>query len=86
MDKYSWDNPELQIICGECHLKDDDPRLCHCVEPPMEKKFIPTDTDQCSFIRESYWQRVPQEQRDEWTEFIRKRSERYYSNNKGEKG
>ena len=78
MSEYSWDNPKLQLICGQCHLKDKDPKLCHAVEPPMVKKFIPTRVNQCSFIRESYWQRVPQEQRDEWTEFIKKRSKRFY--------
>lgn len=78
MSEYSWDNPKLQLICGQCHLKDKDPKLCHAVEPPIVKTFIPTDVNQCSFIRESYWQRVPQEQRDEWTEFIKKRSNRFY--------
>ena len=78
MSEHSWDNPKLQLICGQCHLKDKDPKLCHGVEPPIEKTFIPESTSDCFFIRESYWQRVPQEQRDEWTEFIKKRSDRFY--------
>lgn len=78
MNDYSWDNPKLQLICGQCHLKDEDPKLCHAVEPPIVKTFIPTDVNQCSFIRESYWERIPKEKQDEIDDFIKKRSERYY--------
>lgn len=39
MSEYSWDNPKLQLICGQCHLKDKDPKLCHGVEPPIEKNI-----------------------------------------------
>ncbi len=79
MSEYSWDNPKLQLICGQCHLKDKDPKLCHGVEPPIEKTFIPESTSDCFFIRESYWQRIPEEQKEEFKEDIRERSERYYS-------
>ena len=40
MSEYSWDNPKLQLICGQCHLKDKDPKLCHGVEPPIEKHLF----------------------------------------------
>lgn len=77
MSDYSWNNPDLQLICGQCHFKDKDPKLCHCVEPPIKKAFIPKDTGSCSFVRESYWQRMPKEKQDELNEFIKKRSEKY---------
>ena len=79
MSEYSWDNPKLQLICGQCHLKDKDPKLCHGVELPIEKTFIPESTSDCFFIRESYWQRIPEEQKEGFKEDIRERSERYYS-------
>ena len=79
MSEYSWDNPKLQLICGQCHLKDKVPKLCHAVEPPIEKTFIPESTSDCFFIRESYWQRIPEEQKEGFKEDIRERSERYYS-------
>ena len=78
MNDYSWDNPDLQLICGECHFKDKDPMLCHGVKPPIKKTFIPNDVSSCSFIRESYWERIPKEKQDEIDDFIKKRSERYY--------
>ena len=55
MSEHSWDNPKLQLICGQYHLKDKDSKLCHAVEPPIEKTFIPESTSDCFFIRESYW-------------------------------
>ena len=79
MSEYSWDNPKLQFICGQCHLKDKVPKLCHGVGPPIEKTFIPESTSDCFFIRESYWQRIPEEQKEGFKEDIRERSERYYS-------
>lgn len=82
MSKFSWEDPDMKLICGECHFKDSDPELCHSVEPPLKKPFIPSDTSSCSFVRESYWQRMPKERQDELMEFIEKRSERYYSKNK----
>jgi len=69
----------MKVICGECHLKDENPELCHAVEPPMKKTFIPTDTSSCSFVRESYWQRIPKERQDEVNKYIAERSKRYYS-------
>lgn len=79
MSKYSWEDPKLKLICGECHLKDKNPELCHMVEPPIVKKFIPTDTSSCSFIRESQWQRMPKEKQEDIEKMIKKRSEKYYS-------
>ena len=52
--------------------------LCHGVKPPIKKTFIPNDVSSCSFIRESYWERIPKEKQDEIDDFIKKRSERYY--------
>jgi hypothetical protein len=78
MSKFSWDNPTMKQICGECYFKDKDPELCHAVEPPMKKPFIPKDTSSCSFLRDSYWQRMSQTQRDDVEALIAERSERYY--------
>ena len=71
MSGDSWDNPNLQIIFGECHFKDEDPTLCHSVEPPVKKSFVPKDVSSCSFVRESYWKRIPKEKQDEINDFIK---------------
>ena len=86
MSKYSWNDEQLQYLCAKCHLKDDDPDLCHAVEPPLVKTLIPSpemaagDLMGCGFIRESQWQRMPQEYRDRITNEIEERSKRYKSN------
>lgn len=79
MNDFSWNDSNLKGICGECHFKDKKPELCHAVEPPMQKIFIPTDTSSCSFVRESYWQRMPKEKQDELNDFIAERSKKFYS-------
>lgn len=78
MSNYVW-NEEMNLICGECHFKDKNPNLCHAVEPPIEKKFIPTDTSSCSFVRESQWQRMTKEKQEEIVKVIEERSNRYYN-------
>ena len=80
MNDFSWNNPDMKKICGECHFKDKNPELCHAVEPPMKKIFIPSDISSCSFIRESQWKRMPKEKRDEIEKYVKTRSEKYYSN------
>ena len=65
MSRFSWDDKKMKIICGECHYKDKDPDLCHAIEPPIYKPFIPKGTSSCYFLRESYWQRIPEERRKE---------------------
>jgi len=81
MIDFTWDNPKMRVICGECHFKDDSPELCHAVEPPMKKTFIPSDVSSCSFVRQSYWERMPKEKQDELNLFIQERSKRYYQDN-----
>lgn len=81
MSDFSWDNSKMKLICGECHFKDKNPELCHSVEPPIKKTFVPEDTSSCSFIRESYWNRMPKEKQDEVNEYVKKRSEKFYSEN-----
>lgn len=78
MINFSWDNEDMKLICGECHYKDEDPTLCHEVEPPIKKTFIPKDTSSCHFLRESYWQRIPEEQRKEFDDYVKKVSKIYY--------
>lgn len=77
MSKYSWQNDNMQI-CSECHYKDSDPDICHAVEPPIVKQFIPSDVSSCAFIRESYWNRIQKSQKEEIEEDRIKRSKRYY--------
>lgn len=79
MSKYSWNNPDLQLICGQCHFKDENPELCHAVEPPMKKKFIPDNVSSCSFVRESHWQRMTKERQNEIIEYVKMRSNKFYS-------
>lgn len=79
MSDFSWYDENMKRICGECHFKDKTPELCHAVEPPMKKKFVPQNVSSCSFVRESQWQRMPKEKQDEITEFLKQRSEKYYS-------
>lgn len=87
MSRYSWKDEKLQYLCAKCHLKDDDPDLCHAVEPPLVKTSIPSpdmnalDLMGCGFVRESQWQRMPQEQKDRILEEIKERSKHYYKTN-----
>lgn len=67
-----------KTICDECHFRDENPDLCHAVEPPMKKKYIPTDVSSCSFLRESQWQRMPKEKQEEVKRFVEERSKKYY--------
>jgi len=78
MSDFSWDNEKMKIICGQCHFKDKNPELCHAVEPPMKKQFVPDDISSCSFLRESQWERMPKEKQEEVEKFIKKRSDKYY--------
>lgn len=52
MSEISWDNPDMKKICGECHFKDADPELCHGIEPPIKKPFVPQNISVC-FLFES---------------------------------
>ena len=78
-NEFSWDDPNMKKICGECHFKDKNPELCHAVEPPMKKPFVPTDISSCSFLRESQWQRMPKEKQDEVNEYVAERSKKHHS-------
>ncbi len=75
MSDYSWEDLEL---CSRCHWRDKDPDLCHGVEPPMKKPFIPEGVSDCFFVPDSYWSRIPQEYKDRFNEDVKLRSERYY--------
>ena len=79
MIDFSWNNPDIKKICGECHFKDANPELCHAVEPPMKKTFIPLDVSSCSFIRESQWKRMPKEKKNDIKKYVESRSKKYYS-------
>ncbi len=79
MSEFSWNNINIKSICGECHFKDKNPELCHAVEPPMKKEFIPDNISSCSFIRESQWQRMPKEKQNEINEYVKMRSKKFYS-------
>ena len=79
MSEFSWDDADMQEICGQCHFKDADPKLCHAVEPPWVKTFVPQNISSCYFLRESHWQRMPAEKKEEEEYLVIRRSERYYS-------
>lgn len=68
----------MNKICAECHFRDENPDLCHAVEPPMTKTVEPKDVSSCSFLRESQWQRMPKEKQEEVKQFVKKRSEKHY--------
>lgn len=74
MSDYSWEDLEL---CLRCHWRDKDPDLCHGVEPPMKKPFIPETAGNCFFVPDSYWDRILQEYKDRFNEDVRLRSERH---------
>lgn len=78
MSKYSWNDEGMEIFCARCHWRDKDPDLCHAVEPPYVKKYIPTKNMDCGFIPDSYWDRIPQERKDEFNEDVRIRSDKFY--------
>ena len=68
-------------MCARCHWRDVDPNLCHMVEPPIKKPVTPDIKWTCtSFVPDSYWNRIPQEQKDRFNEDVRQRSRRYYNN------
>lgn len=81
MSEYSWDDADIKKFCARCHWRDKDPDLCHLVEPPIKKPFIPKNQD-CGFIPESYWQRATKERRDALNESVAERSKKYYSKKK----
>lgn len=81
MNDFSWNNSKMKAVCGQCHFKDENPELCHAVEPPMKKKIVPDDISSCSFVRESQWLRMPKEKQNEINEYVKKRSEKFYSGN-----
>ena len=85
MSKYSWDdksNRQIQELCIRCHWRDKSPDLCHVIEPPAEKPESLMNgkdiTQDCGFIPDSYWNRIPQERKDELNAEVQQRSARYY--------
>lgn len=73
MSKYTWNQMEL---CARCHWKDEGPDLCRCVEPPAEKPFIPETSEDCYFLAETYWNRIPQSYKDSFEDAKAERSKR----------
>lgn len=75
----NWNDPDMKLTCGQCLFKDKDPELCHAVEPPIKKQFVPKDTSSCAFVRESYFDRATKERQEEIRNDVSIRSKRYYS-------
>ena len=64
-------------LCHRCHWKDDN-MCCHAVEPPKIIDVAIEEPGDCAFIAVSYWNRIPQEYKDNFNNEVIKRSERYY--------
>lgn len=77
MSRFEW-NEEMNLICGQCIFKDENPGICNCVIPPIKKKFVPQNVSSCYFVRTSQFERMPQDKQEEIMEERKKRSERYY--------
>lgn len=71
MSDFEWKDLDM---CARCHWRDKDPDLCHGVEPPMKKPFIPENAGDCFFVPDSYWERLPVQKRKELEADVRKRS------------
>lgn len=70
-------------LCHRCHWKDTQEKekvLCHAVEPPTEVREAMHDSFECPFIPISYWNRIPQEQKDEYNDYVKVRSKKFYKN------
>lgn len=65
-------------LCRLCHWKEDGKYLCHAVEPPREINVAITAAGDCCYIPSSYWNRIPQEQKDEFNKDVIERSKRFY--------
>ena len=86
MSKYSWDdetNRQISRNCIRCHYRDQDPDICHAMDPPIIKDdvflgIVNNDCWSCGFIPDSQWERIPQERKSELEELKRQRSEKYY--------
>lgn len=71
MSNFEWKDLDM---CARCHWRDKDPDLCHGVEPPMKKPFIPENASDCFFVPDSYWERLPAQKQKELEADVRKRS------------
>lgn len=65
-------------LCHQCHWKDQNQLLCHAVEPPRKIEVAINDSSDCAYIPVSYWNRIPQERKDEYNEAVKGRSKRFY--------
>lgn len=65
-------------LCHRCHWNDDNGYLCHAYEPPREVDVAIDDSFDCFYIPHSYWNRIPQEQRDKFNNDVIERSKRFY--------
>ncbi len=85
MSKYSWNdttNKQITELCLRCHWRDKDPDLCHAIEPPIVKLDTIMNgehiTQDCGFIPDSYWDRIPQERKDKFNKDVEERSKLFY--------
>ncbi|MGI6720996.1 MAG: hypothetical protein ACOX4I_00340 [Anaerovoracaceae bacterium] len=67
-----------EFLCDRCHWKGED-MVCHTVEPPIPIPEI-IRPPECPFLFQSYWDRIPREQKDGFNADVRRRSEGYYRN------
>ena len=72
-------------LCNRCHWKDDKGYFCHAVEPPRIIDVAIESTSDCCFIPNSYWNRIPQKQKDRFNKDVIERSKRFYDKRPDEK-
>lgn len=67
-------------LCHLCHWKEEREGViyCHAVEPPRETRVAIDSSSDCCYIPISYWNRIPQEQKDSFNEDVKGRSKRFY--------
>lgn len=80
VQKMKWDDKKLIDYCSRCHYRDSDPRLCHAVEPPMDKINKEYIGEYCPFIPDTYWDRIPKERKERFEKDVINRSKRFYKN------
>lgn len=62
-------------LCNYCHWKDSNGFYCHAVEPPMKVDVAINNAGDCPYIPYTYWNRIPQDQKDKFNEEVKRCSE-----------
>ena len=62
-------------LCNQCHWKGGKGYYCHATNPPRQVTVAIDNTSDCAYIPQSYWDRIPQDQKDRLNEDVERRSQ-----------